>query len=94
MQAHQLQQLIDYSLRNAILIHQTYNNNQTLENLQCIQKIIDSVKELKNENRNLKMNYNELYFDFTNYKAIQGEEIKETEYTHDSIDIYNENDEI
>jgi hypothetical protein len=98
METHQLQQFMDYSLQNAILLHQTYNNEQTLANLQCIQKMIDTIKELKNENRNLTMNYNELYFDFTIYKANQGEEIKETEpeteYTHDAIDIYDEDDEI
>lgn len=90
----QLHQMMDYCLHNAIVLHQTYNNNHTLENLQCIQKMIENMKELKKENRELKMNYNELYFDFANYKANKGDEDKDTEYTHDAIDIYTEEDEI
>jgi hypothetical protein len=83
--------MIEQSVRNAIVLHQTYNNSHTSANLEYIQKLAEHIKELKRNNLNLKMNYNELFFDFTNYRAINGDnEQIEPNYTHDAIDIYDE----
>ncbi len=90
-----LRTTLDYSLRNAILLHQTYNNNKTAENLMNIENLISIIKKLNNDNRKLKMNYNELYFDFANYKAINGDdETPDAKHTHDSIDIYDDLNEL
>ncbi len=91
----ELQTTLDYSLRNAILLHQTYNNNKTGENLLNIENLITIIQKLKKDNMKLKMNYNELYFDFANYKAINGDdETIDPKYTHDAIDIYEDLTEI
>lgn len=82
-----IRQFAEHTLRNAILLHQTYNNSGTLENIENIQKLIEYLKELKTENMKIKMDYNALYFDFTNYKAIKGDD-EETDDTPDAIDIY------
>ncbi len=84
-------ELLTFAYNNACALHAKYNNEQTYHNLEAIKTLIEKTKKLSKENMNLKLNYNELYFDFTNYRANIGDDEKiEPEYTHDAIDIYDD----
>lgn len=88
-------ELLAFAFNNACALHARYNNEETYHNLEAIKTIIEKTKQLKKENTTLKLNYNELFFDFTNYRAIRGDDEKITpEYTHDAIDIYDDLNEI
>jgi hypothetical protein len=83
--------LLVFVYNNAYELHLKYNTEQTYYNLESIKSLIDKTKQLKKENTTLKLNYNELFFDFTNYRAIRGDDENiNPDYTHDAIDIYDD----
>jgi hypothetical protein len=88
------QSFIEHSLHNAILLNNYYNTPETSRNLEYIKFMIEKIKELKTQNRELNLNYNQLIFDFAIYRADtedkkkQKLEIIEETDEHDSIDIY------
>jgi hypothetical protein len=91
----EFRELLTFAYNNAYALHAKYNNEQTYHNLEAIKTLIDKTKTLSKENMNLKLNYNELFFNFSNYKANLGDDEKiEPEYTHDAIDIYDDDENI
>ncbi len=81
--------MTEQSLAIATQLHNKYNSYETLANLEYIKHLIEKINELKKNNRELTLNYNELYFDFANYKSEKNDNKEsDTEYDHDAIDIY------
>ena len=86
-----IQSLIEQSLINANQLHHNYNTYETQSNIEYIKHLIEKINELKIKNRELTLNYNELFFDFANYKSEKNDnEMNEMNQNSkpDAIDIY------
>jgi hypothetical protein len=94
------QNLFEQSYNNATQLHHKYNNYETLANIEYIKHLIEKINDLKKQNREITLNYNQVIFDFANYRAeVEDKEVntKEKEeknekdedlIIHDAIDIY------
>jgi hypothetical protein len=92
-----IQTILEQSLYTANQLHNTYNNSETLKNLEYIKYMIEKIKEFKIQNREINMNYNQLVFDFAIYRSEIEDKNKPNSYNFnlsnkdeppDSIDIY------
>ncbi len=80
--------LMEQSLNNAIQLHHKYNNYETAANIEYIKHLIEKINEFKTKNRELTLDYNELYFDFATYKSEKGDNEPNDKKEPDAIDIY------
>ncbi len=91
------QMLFEQSFNNATQLHRIYNNYETAANIEYIKHLIEKINELKKQNREITLNYNQAIFDFANYRAEvedtnqnknEDYEDEDENQIHDSIDIY------